>query len=638
MKVMLITFIMLSYGAFASSTSFSLEDALINIKIDKENTIKQVEHLFDNTEDLKKRAIIAYFLTLDISFKTKRSQNYYLKMALKHNQSLESVEQYRLTRTLADLEFKKGELKSALTNYEKALKFKESARLKDYLTLQKFWVLVNLNRNNEALNMMQEFLVKHDSQMKDSIVQDFGKIWAESIHQNIQVPKLNIYLLEKHRDSLLSGIYSGHARELGNRKTITKKLLNSKMYNDFYSFGLKENKFPGDVNCEILNWKLPKELATELSDTLINKTYKCISKKDNYKKYKASSLKVFKKLYSSNYRSIPLALLSEQVSENHRCEIYSDLIIQDKSFDLSANNFALACLESNYKETIFGSLVQRIDHPVVVKMLSSGHFNELLAAHPVINKIKNTKLLGSLLKLYYFKDKNKFISLYNKHEKEILDNKNMFIYSITLYHFQKQVDLPKELKHILKSSFITLNETDRKNIIKIYMKKNDATSVSDFINIDSSLIKEPEVYNYILTHHESLNRLNSSDDQIILYFKNKRTYFSSKSFKKSKSLTSKSISKNLLIYRNIFSLKYYRKYLKTIKGQDGFFFRVESLNKKLAKAKWQSHDLKDKAFMEYEKLLISAIKRISLNKTEISNELIKVLDKYLSKIKEVRRV
>ncbi len=640
-----IFFLLASESLFAK---YSLQDAMLEIQDDlkRERVISKVESLYDEAIDKDERGRISYFLTLNPEYKTKRTQNYYLKATLKNKKNLSRKESFRLNRTLADLEFKIGQLESALKYYEIALSFKEENKLNDYLNLQKFWVLVNLGREVEALSGLESFILANNSQMHDILVQDYAKVWSESLIKRKEVSSFrSIDKWLQYSDSLLSGLFSGYMREMGNKsakESLTNALVVNNLYDSFFNFGIRNQKFPGDINCAFLDWNLPNDLDKNLMSTILSSAYHCLEK----------SSKEVKKLYSyikkKEIYSVELALLGEKVDSLKGCDLYSNLIRNKVDLDITFKNYALSCLNSSYDKDVLQDLLQNRELKIAMDILKSGQFNNLLMQTSIKEEIKDKEFLSQVLIGYFFKEKDNkkdFNSLFEKNQDVISKNKGDFIYPYFLkLSFEDKLASDEDL-NVLQDNFLKLNKEARINILKIlmgYLKDNEniRKSYVSLLTQDQSLLEVSVVYSALLLDHELLSRLNQLNlkDQGLKFFLRKTQSFSHSAFKNMSTHVSKEVKENLYIFRSIFSLNDLSKKLNTIGRQDNFFFKLDALNKKLGRIKWQSEDLREKAFETYIKLLDNSIHNIKRNKTEISLKLVEVLNGFLLKAKKVVKV
>ena len=638
-------FLLASESLFAK---YSLQDAMLEVQDDlkREMVISKVESLYDEATDKDERGRISYFLTLNPEYKTKRAQNYYLKAALKYKTNLSQKEIFRLNRTLADLEFKTGQLESALKYYEIALSLKKESKLKDYLNLQKFWVLVNLGREVEALNGLESFILTNNSQMHDILVQDYAKVWSESLIKHKDIPNFkNIDKWLLFSDSLLSGIFSGYVREMGSREArdlITKGLVANSLYDRFFNYGIRKQKFPGDINCAFLVWKLPNTIDDDLIKGVLHSAYQCLET------FPEEVKRLYSYIKEREVLSVELALLGEKVDSAKGCDTYRNLISKKVNLDVAFKNYALTCINSPYDREVLQNLFQNRDLKISMDILKSGQFNKLLMETMIKEEIKDKDFLSQLLVGYFFKKENEkksFYSLFEANQKVISENKGEFIYP---YFLKLSVDnesaIVEEL-NILNENFLKLDRDARVNILKILMRdlRNNELNRDSFVSLltqDPSLLNEGGIYSVLLLDNDLLKRLRSLNfkDQGLDYFSGKVNYFSYSSYRKMGKLVSKEVKANLYIFRSIFDLRGVSNKLNTIARQDDFFFKLEALNKKLGHVKWQSEDLRTKAFESYINLLDKSIHNIKKHRTEISSKLVEVLDIFLLKAKKVVKV
>lgn len=635
--------------------NYTLQDAMldlqkINKKEDSIQIISKIESLYDEEESKDARANIAYFLSLDPEFKTKRSQNYYLKVALRGKKGLIDKERFRLLRTLADLEFKKGKLESALNNYNLALEIEGENKLDDYLNLQKFWVLVNLDRNDEALGSLGDFILKEKTQMHEILVQDYAKVWSESLlkknKQNIKIFSSKEQWM-KYRSSLLSGLFSGYVREMARGKSkerLSKALVQSDMYDDFFNFGFKEAKFPGDEHCEFLNWKLPKKIDRELYEKMLSFSSYCLTS------HRKQVVDLYKHIKTKNKPSLELALIGEKVDIVKGCDTYSELIEKDIKYDLALKNYILSCIGSPYDQSVLSKVLTLREREFSIAVLNSGHFSQALSTSHVNEEVKDNDFLSLLLVTYFFdkkdREKTRFLQLYERNKEKIMSNKHRFIYPYFLHlSYLEKMPKVKDLAE-LEVVFSLLKQREKLNILKViipYMSQK--MEVQDYflklLRQDTSLINEPLVYNILIKDHKLLKRLALTDeivDKTLKFFCGQKKYFSYRDYKTSQKKLSKESLGNLYIFRALFTIRNLTVKLNTLRRQDHFFFKLEDLNKKLTRVKWQSEDLRSSAFMLYSDILNKSITNIKKHKTKISVKLVEVLSNYLMKASTVKKV
>lgn len=591
-----LSFLLNSYAATAT------KDAALLLKSgQKIEAIKLLEERFSESTDEAELGEISYLLSLNPDFETTRSMSYYIANALDKYKNLDDSNKARLTRILADKSFEKGELKKALEYYDKSLNLEGNANLRDYLTLQKTWVLVNLNESKKALNILFEFITTQKSQIIGSMVYDFGRLYAEALsNKKIQSNSFNLKLIPI-KEEFISGLYAGIARVNLDSQLISHVLDSYNIYNDFYDFGLSTKRISSLNKCSLLNWKLPSALNQNLVSNISKELIKCSS---HISINKAEISKYYSLLLKSNIVTNELALLASFINDQKSaCRQYESLL--DSSYNEENFQYFISnCLNENTNKTIVDyTRVNKNQEAIKVVFGNESYKNHFTKEYKFSEKdsVSFTEIaLTSLL----LGEKKMPAEAYALIKKESLKYCFYFDYSCT------KDDTIFTFKHLTPTEQIiyTLN----------FIKNKNFEEAKRILLLNKDLLENQFIASQVYLSALNFKGLYSDD-----FFK----ALSGESLLKGSNLNSKILKKRLGSFWSdsidtLVSLQKTKtivKNLKSIERQDRAFRSITNLQRKLASQKWPNEATKDLVLNSYKELLTSAIETLSKNESEISS-------------------
>jgi hypothetical protein len=595
--------------------AFSIEDALVLLKTDKQKAIQQLESLFDLETDLNKRAEISYLISLDTSTKTKNSKSYYIQNTLLNFKNLSDNDRYRLIRVMADLSFKEGKLEKALEYYNQALSRPEFINgMEDYLTLQKSWVLINLNQYDKALITLSDFLKREKTNLSSVIYHDFGKFIVEALYnKNI---KFNITFAINETE-FFNGLFSGFNRVHGDREVLYKYLLNQGLYNSFFSYGINFNKFHKKSGCDYLVWKLPSVISNEDGVLLAKKATGC---------NEASVKKLVKHLYGRKHNSFELALLSRPLSKKISCDIANKRLDFDRSTQII--QFVMSsCLTERNARSLFSKLRSDLNRNDISKALTHQLFKKDLLESWNKLEVHNPILISHILYELYYHDKSQFDLAYNKYE-EILDKNSpsgMMLLSLNQYYKHKKLD--SSLVATFKKRHKEFSLDQKINMVHLLILDGHNILVEELINNQPDIFYKNKISDLIISRFEQYSGI--KEIPIISFLNNEQKNFSIifnlSDLIKLKGKISNANYKSLKLFYDLKRLNNQSFSLKYLEQQDRYFYRLVNVLNKSSKQQWTNKSMREKYRFYLKELLLRSRKRLSKNKTEISSSMSKVL-------------
>lgn len=591
-----LTFILNSFAATAT------KDAALLLKSGKKTeAIKLLEERFSESVDEAELGEISYLLSLNPEFETTRSMSYYIANALDKYKNLDDTNKARLIRILADKSFETGELKKALEYYNKSLALDNNANLKDYLTLQKTWVLVNLNESQKALEILFEFITTQKSQIIGSMVYDFGRLYAEALSTNkIQKNSFDLKLIPI-KEEFNSGLYAGIARANLAPQLISQVLGSYNIYNDFYNFGLSTKRISSLNNCSLLNWKLPTDLNQGLVSNISKELIKCSS---DVSINKAEISKYYSLLLNSAIVAKELALLASFINDQKSaCRQYESLLdsnYNEENFQYYISN----CLNENINKTIVDyTRTNTNQESIKIVFGNESYKTQFIKEYKFSNK-DSVSFTEAALTSLLLDEKKMPTETYELIKKESLKYCFYFDNSCT------KEDTLFTFKHLTATEQIiyTVN----------FIRNKNFEEAKKILNLNKELLENQFIASQVYLNASDFKGLYNDD-----FFR----AISGEALVINSNLNNKVLNKRLGIFWSdsidtLISLqrtKVIVKNLKSIEKQDQAFRSITNLQKKLAKQKWPNEATKDLILKTYRDLLSNTINKLSNNETEISS-------------------
>lgn len=571
----------LLFFLFSISLRGNVEEALVLLKSDKEKAIKILEQEFDEEESVQKRAEISYLISLDPSQKTEKSMDYYVKNTLLNHKDLEEKERYRLYRYLAELSFKKGDLKTALKNYELVLARPQFIQgIEDYLTLQKAWVLINLNRYSEASKSLAAYLKTESGKLQDIMSHDLGKFMAESLNikeigkgQRDQIRKVAKSLEVKSQEfyaGLMSGLIRGDDKK-GKRERFEKFVVNSGNYDAFYAYALLNNKFQKKSPCDFLDWKLPSTVSEEVATLMVKKSFACDKREKDV-------LRVSQFVSRKGHRGLELALVQEKLGLSTVCETALELLKDD---------------------------TDKLDQ--VLKITGKHCHNE--------------------------KHQKAYLAMWSSLTPAIKDSlvqNSEALYLKTIESYQSDKKGLNENLVALKGKFDSFGPSQKRNLLVMAFEENNLEVAGLWLKENPELLYHVRIFPLAMNKAKELGDVHK--DPILVFLRqdisSEAISFKRKDLRRVKGFISKDAYKNLKLYRELAVVKWQAARMKTLKAQDKFFFKSKRIVKQLSNHKWLNEDLKSRFLTTFKGTLKRGTKTLNRHQTEISQTLKGVLEKW----------
>ncbi|WP_372655833.1 hypothetical protein [Halobacteriovorax sp.] len=582
-----------------SQPAFSTKNALMLLATGQEQkAINLLEYQFNQEESKSKQGEIAYLLSLNPEYKTQRSATYYIQNTLENYKDLDTVNKARLIRTLADKSFETGNLERALENYNKSLGLKENSKLSDYLTLQKTWVLVNLNQQEKALKFLYQYITTKKSHIIDSMVYDFGRLFVEYL----QLPKNQELALDLkniiQKDSLIEGFYTGLSRTKLPPEKIIPQMKTFNLYKEFYKIGIQSKRISSHSNCSILSWEIPTNSSMELINAISRELIKC-----NYTN-KSKIIPTYQTLVKEGTPSKDLALLSTIVGDTKEsCRLYSSLLELDydkESFSYLLNN----CLKKDINTHIIKNIRTSSNKEFIKKVLKKDSYakhilEELLPQES--DSIQFLELVFTELKI-----KRGVIN------KELLTlNKSNFKMNSPVYclFYSSECNEEESLE-----TFKHLNTSQKILFTRVLTQEKKFNYIRTILTKNSDLLKNSFIASEVYKNAKEFPGLYKDNFFKLLVNKkiSQNSNISKKSRKNLKKLLGKSWAKTIDISTQLIKTLQYLKNLKTVQRQEYAFRKISIIRTVMANQKWPSIDVRDVIIDGYQQTLKDM--RVSLAK------------------------
>lgn len=600
--------LMLFFLLFFSCTTFaSIEVKEATLLLEKgsvREAIALLEERFNKTEDEKEQGEIAYLLSLNPEHKTQKSMSYYIQNALEKYSNLDPQNKARLTRLLADTSFETGNLEKALQFYNESLIQKENSNLYDYLSLQKTWVLVNLKKSEEAMNFLFNFITNNKSQIIDSMVYDFGRLYIEYLDQtknNVKEFDLNIIPSSKE---LISGFFAGIARTSIAPKELTPILKKHGLYEEFYTFGLETKRIGSYNNCSLLSWETPNPLSQKLVRDISLELIKCQEKKD--RRYGL----LYENLLKSNIKSNELALLSTSLNDNKTaCSQYEFLL--ESEYNEQWYSFYLAnCLTSKVNSSILNYTRKISNKNYIRTILNNEAYNKALTTNPKIQTDDHIHFIESLFTT--LKVQNNEIDKVLLTQSEAIFNSESAIYCLFYTQNCKREDVEFTFRYLSNAQKVIY-------VLDFIKDKNFEAANNLLISapnlLENNLIAK-EIYlnakNFKGLYNDSLFKFLSEESLL------KEIYISAKEQAKLKKKLTNFWADSIDIISTLTRVAHKTRALSTIERQDQFFRQISRLQKKLAIQKWPNTETREIVISNYKSVLRDTVIGLQKNPTDIS--------------------
>ncbi len=585
--------------------SLAVKQATLLLKEgNSKKAISLLEERFNETEDIKEQGEIAYLLSLDPEYKTSKSMSYYIQNALDKYPTLDSKNRARLTRLLADTSFETGNLEKALDFYTRALALPENSNLSDYLTLQKTWVLVNLERKEEGLSFLYEFITTKKSQIIDSLVYDFGRLYVEYLdHKRNKAIHFDLKKIPSSSE-LISGIFAGISRSNIAPDLISPILIKNNLYSDFYQFGVETKRISSYNNCSLLSWKLPQATTKKLVSDISTELIKCQNKSS--KQYQS----LYTKLISTNLKTNELALLSTSLSDTKvACEQYEELL--NKEYNESWYSYYLSnCLSNKLNGKIINYTRKSANKDYIRTVLANRNYENSILTNFKTNNDDHIHFLESLFTKLRIKN--------NSIETELLtDNEEIFKADSILYCFFYSSKCDKS-----DSLFTFKYLSDAQKVIYTldFIKSQAFTEAYTLLSNNQDLLENQLLAKEVYLNAKIFRGLYSDSFFKIISGEKKlnEVYISTREQnalkKKLTSFWSDSIDIISLMTRTLRETRY----LSTIEKQDYIFKKISKIQRKLSSQKWPNTTTREIAISGYKDLLGKAVAGYGKHQTEIS--------------------
>ncbi|EQC47093.1 lipopolysaccharide assembly protein LapB [Bacteriovorax sp. Seq25_V] len=596
--------LILSLSCYALASTTVKQATLLLKEGNSKKAISLLEERFNETEDENEQGEIAYLLSLDPEYKTSKSMSYYIQNALDKYSALDIKNRARLTRLLADTSFETGNLETALDFYTKALNQPDNRNLYDYLTLQKTWVLVNLDRKEEALSFLYNFITSQKTQIIDSMVYDFGRLYVEYLEaKKNKARNFNLQTIPSSSE-LISGIFAGISRTNISPDFISPILKKNKLYSDFYQFGVETKRISSYNNCSLLSWQLPQNTTKKLVSDISTELIKCQNKTS--KEYQS----LYSKLINTNMKTNELALLSTSLSDTKvACEQYENLL--DKEYNESWYSYYLSnCLSDHVNNTIVNYTRKSSNKDYIRTVLSNQTYENSIMSSFAPKTDDHIHFLESVFTKLRIKNHLIDQSLLAQTEKSFETDS-----AIYCFFYSGKCEKADTL-----FTFKYLTSTQKIIYTLDFIKAQNFEAAYSLLIENQQLLENDLIAKEVYLHASMLKGLYSDSFFKIISGEKllKDVYISTKEQralkKKLTSFWAESIDTIATMTRVIRGTRY----LSTIEKQDQVFRQISKLQKKLAKQQWPNTKTREIVIAGYRDLLQKAVTGYGKHQTEIS--------------------
>ena len=274
---------------------------------------------------------------IPLSVRTKKPRHEYSFMAARHAENIPRKKRMQLWIEAADGFFKNGNLNKAEGAYKKAssLAREEKARSETvYILYKRAWTWVNQKDHIKAFYFLIEAEKEKKSRLRENILFDIGRVWAESQYLKSKAPIAALAAVfqsvgSKEKKSILDGIIRGMRRKKKNiNKVFSALLKNQTVFSQTVNHILtgKIALIPG--SCGLIPYMekaAPAELSRDESLSVLNVCSRALISKKRKTRSRKSYLKKIINLYLAfERRGIerwPLTLIYEYLGRKDRaCE------------------------------------------------------------------------------------------------------------------------------------------------------------------------------------------------------------------------------------------------------------------------------------------------------------------------------
>lgn len=332
-KIVIFFFMICVYSVYAfNSQTIHILSLLENKKYNLAAGL--IEEQIIKSKNNKQKGYYALLMNqLPSNIVLKKKQHEYAFLAASLVKNIPQKKKLFLWIEAGDGFFKSGNLKKAEFCYTKSLSYMTSKSPEYiYVLYKKAWIYINKKQWHKAFTLLTKARTQTKNHLKDSILHDIGKTWAENqfFKNPISLNLLNKIIKDttlKQQKLIIKGMVNGIQRsEIKNINTIASVLLkDQKLSATVLNYILSHKQFTTGESCELVDWITKTDIQYLNKNKiliLLNSCTRFLMAQKYNKQVKKRKLKQIVNLYIK-FKTIglerwPLVLIYEYLNKNQK--------------------------------------------------------------------------------------------------------------------------------------------------------------------------------------------------------------------------------------------------------------------------------------------------------------------------------